>query len=253
MNKSSKDNVTITNKADRLIFYYSYYADFIAFPEGGAKLPGLTGKETTRADYWLPEVLQQNLAEYSLRPKPERIGNDVCYVLERKGRDVLWFDASKRCALRRRDCLDPASGSLRERTLCDNFERVFDTWLPRLVVREEYGGLERPKEFFGKLCARKRITVHSFETAAIPASEFLIPIRDGYLINDQVRGLIYKKTPEGDRPLETSAVEAKRVLESSFSSWFNMWTIIKLLFSFVIILLGLAAFLMIYEKTRRPI
>lgn len=209
MERVNPSVVSISNKSDNLIYYYSYYTDFLGFPGGSASLPTSAGNSYSRDDYWLPDVLDRHLAEYTIRPQPELVNGSWCAVLERPGADTLWLDYTHGFALRRRDSFFPSSGTLRMRTYYEDFRELNGLWLPWSIVREEFGGVDQPKEFLNKLCARKFIKVQEAVCTELSDAEFRLPVNDGETVQDQVRKLAYKKVPDTADPLE-EALQAAR-------------------------------------------
>lgn len=74
----------------------------------------------------------------AVRPRLETVSGRACHVLEWVGRDALWLDAERGCAVLRREKRD-ADGALQFRyELGDHREHAPNLWLPRWIVREDF-------------------------------------------------------------------------------------------------------------------
>jgi hypothetical protein len=85
----------------------------------------------------LPSMLRELAVspEYStVRDRQERIDGRWCHVLEYAGRDRLWLDAERECALLARETLSRANGALAQRIELWNHRMVAPgIWMPTMI------------------------------------------------------------------------------------------------------------------------
>ncbi len=191
----------IDKNAPTNIFGYSYYVNFMYYPEGDGKEEALfNNRDEVDADYWISESLSKHLDEYRVAPTREVVDGVECVLLERPGYDRIWIDPGRGFVVRRREVRYPTADRLRERTTYGDFRPVAGLHLPFSIVREEFAGLDDSNLAADQLRGRKSIIVRDISVGVIPDKEFRLPIPEDQLVADHVRNLTYKNLAKGDDP-----------------------------------------------------
>ena len=129
-------------------------------------------------------------------------GGETCFVLERRGRDKLWVDPKKNFSLIRRDFFHPGGRRIWERTTYGDYQKVGNCWFPGFLQRDEFGTPKDKDEFANQVCNRKIIDRVSILEPDANGFDFRIGIQDGDLVQDDLRGVTYICTKQGDPPFE---------------------------------------------------
>jgi hypothetical protein len=207
------NQIVINSKPDTRVFYYRYFDDFLSYPDGTYRAQlelGSLGKPVN--DYWFPDALTQFGKEYRLGGI-DLVDGVACHILDRKGLDRLWVDPAHGFVVRRRDYHFSIEGlPLRERTYLQDVGELAGAWLPRKIIREEYGQLDEEKALLNKLCARKTLIARAMLATADADSQFALQITSGAHVVDQIRGFDYIALKDGEDPFIKKSGEARPLL-----------------------------------------
>lgn len=215
-----RNDYNITKFVDGRIYHYNYYVDFLGYPDASGRMPRLTPRNVKFATPWLPSALTENLSSFVLRIEEREAGGPVDCILDRPRHETMWFDPQKDFALRQRDLYNSENGRLRSRTTFQNHEKVKGAWLPRLVVREEYGDQIDRDRAEAEPTGRKILTVEEISTEILAESAFQVPAPTGVTVHDPVRQMQYTYYTPGDMgPIVGSGELARKRYSNSRSWW----------------------------------
>lgn len=205
----------LTRGPSDLIFYYNYYVDFIYFPEARGSFPPLKKAGVEYPDRtWLPPTLSDHALDYSIR-ETDTTQPPGCVLIEREGLDKLWLDPIRSFALRKREMFRGPTLPPAERTTLSQYEELEGAHMPKLVVREEFGGADDPTSVEGQVRCTKTIIVEEFSTGEIPDAAFRLTPQPGVEVHDTVLGRSYTYFTDQKNPVISAAEAARRTVSAS--------------------------------------
>jgi hypothetical protein len=238
-------HIYLTGKADPRLYYYRYYDDLMSYPDGSGRAQAELGSiGNPVVDYWIPDALVALEKQYQVLGRQELIDGADCHVLDRGGLDRLWIDAAHGFVVRRRDYYYPGNRALKERTYQRDLEQVGQVWLPRKILREEFGAPDEPASLRNTVCSRKDLAVSEFSTRDVPDDQFLLPIMAGDVVHDQVRFLSYTAFEPGADPFASGTRSAEAVANA------RVRRVVLLITANILLVLVLVVFFAVRRRRR---
>lgn len=198
------------------VFYYNYYVDFLFYPEAsGSSAAATLLPDNTQEMKWLPRCLEkaERILAASREIEPE--SGVPCVVLTVPGLDSFWFDPSRDYALLRRRRCDPSTKELKDITKYSDFINIQGAWLPRRIVREEYGNITVPGTVVDQPSARKELQVVDITSDHLNDDLFLLSVPQGAVIHDAIKMVQYRYSSNAENPIVFSTEELRDVLNAS--------------------------------------
>jgi hypothetical protein len=140
----------------------------------------------------LPREVRYDLPHYRLRLEPEEVDGHRCYVLEYPEKDLIWVDPACNFAVRKRCNFQALGYPLYVVENTDLTEKAPGVWIPSKTSKTVYHSIDAP-QLKGKIHATEVNVVKSCKINELTPDSFLpLPIKEGYFVDDQIRGVSYK-------------------------------------------------------------
>lgn len=161
------------------------------------QLTGFASHSEFFRQFALPHSVSNNADKYKLRPDKEECDGSSCFVLEQKGRDIIWIDPDHNYICRRREMFreNGNPSTLVENTGLKNEDGF---WYPTLQRRSVFNR-EKDGELSGTL---RYVMVNAVSSLKfeVPDSLFRPPRPERTIVFDGIRDKTYTVTSDHDHP-----------------------------------------------------
>lgn len=201
--------------ASALLYHYDYYTQFLRYPAGLGRPPGLSAKAVDAArDELLPNALTAPGVVLEQDSGRTEDGAD-CVILRTHRGEVYWFEPARGHVLRKYERRDGSSGRPLVVMQYEDHRQVGDLWLPGKIVREDHAGLDDPAATPGAIRERRTLTVLEVSTNPIDDSEFRLTPPPGVKVHDAIRRAMFTSYPPRENPLFKAAQEMEALGRAS--------------------------------------
>jgi hypothetical protein len=147
---------------------------------------------------YLPDTLQKNSINYSIRQKQESVDNHLCWIIEWANHDIIWIDELS--IIRKRIVYN--NDMIQYCINYQNHKEIKpDVWLPFTISVDIYSDVSiEPQNNWGKIAKKWVYHISDFNINNVPESLFDVSPIPGTLVIDGIRKETYTITDPNSDP-----------------------------------------------------